>query len=1128
MRRLLITAVVLLALFPLACTARPDAAGAAIAEGREGPVASEPVAEEDDNGEDVRAREHWFYDQRAFPGKHIPAGAYLRARAQAARLPSFPAQRTLVPGASFSWTSIGPHPIAAAPGKPENAGRVTSLALQDAQHIYVGAANGGVWRTSNAGGGWAPIFDAVAPATQAIGAVTVDPNNPNTVYAGTGEGNQSPDSYFGAGLFRSTDSGTTWTKLGGSTFDHCSIARVVVEKGDPSRIGVAVVGSGMSTPTPSSCGVASQGVFLSTDAGATFHLVAPATGSIFLPAGATDLTIMPTTPHVWLAGTGNGAVWRSTDSGEHWQLVLVATGATGKLSGRVALAVSPSNPQIVAAAVVGGGGKVVRLKLSFDGGLTWPTDLPDDPALCGGDGQCWYDLAVAFDPSSSKVLYLGGVRLDRYERTSGGWAFTQVAHDLHADVHALAFDTSGLLWAGSDGGVHTWSPQTGQVISRSQDLPITEFEPGLSGGLAVGQAMGQVIGGTQDNGTVRFTGNSRWDQVRGGDGAYTVLGTQNPTIFTVQPNLDIRRSTNDGTSWADKSPPFNDGTMDKPLFYAPLVSDPGDVFTLYAGSRRLWRTTNRGDGWTAGSSPFARAISAIASSGPTASLTTTVYVGLSNGGIQQTTDVRASSPTWTAGQMASGPLPARTVTDLWVNPNDSQEAFATLSGFGSSHLLHTTNGITWTDATGNLPNAPANAVAVDSSGAFPILYVASDVGIFASADDGDTWVNASTNLPPTAVVDLLLDSATGTLIAATHGRGAYTASLAQAPPFARLSAPSTVTGPVVARFNVPVRGVAADNVVFLYRDSSAGILAGDLRCADAAGAATACATGNVSHADLQPAAPLIPGQSYIAFVNRPGPSAPVRDLFGTSVLTTSLGFRAALDEGQDSAAARYTWQAVPAPGAIGGSYSQHHRRGPTASFSFNGTSATWITVAGPDQGIARVFIDGAQVGSFDQFATALKVGVRHSFTGLTPGRHVLRVQASGQKNPLASDTLVSVDGWQAGDATPIDDPDPQSKFTWQVAGGARSDLATTEVTFGFRGTGIRWDSTAGPDQGQCQVLIDGVDQGVFDHYASIAGPVTHDFTGLPDDLHTMTVRVLGHKQPASSDTLVTVNGWHVS
>jgi hypothetical protein len=1112
----------------------PPADGQRVAEAT-APTSGSVLAADEDEDEDPLARDEWFYGQRAFPRGAIPAGAYLRARRQAAKLPTFPfspetmgAAEALQPGLSFAWTSIGPRPIDS-PGTLDDAGRVTALAVESPQTVYAGAAAGGVWKTTSGGLNWNPVFDR--QASLAIGSITIDPNNSQNVFVGTGEANFSADSYYGAGLFRSSNGGVTWFKVGGSRFDSCSISDIVVKPGDSKTIGVAVVGSGVQGPT--ACAASRQGVHVSTDGGLTWSLKAPPPGGIFSPFGVTDLAISPAAPAVWFAGTTLGEVWRSTDSGQHWGPALIASNGA-----RTSLAISPTNPKLIVAAVelpaTSTTAGTADLFFSGDGGTNWnSTRLPVPAGLCGGgNGQCWYDLVLTFDPSSNRVFYLGGVPLFRYAFAPGsGWSVNPVASAVHVDFHALAHDPAGDLWLGSDGGVYTlrWTPLSQIIVGKSGDLPITEFEPGISGNLS------QVIGGTQDNGTLRYSGTLRWEQILGGDGGFSASDPGNSqTIYASNQNFVFNRSTDGGATWTNITPTLPTG--DQGLFYSPFTNEPGQPNTLYAGSQRLWRSTDQGTNWTA-VQQFGNVISAIGTgtSTPTAA-NTTAYVGFAAGGAQSSANITAATPTWTA----SVGLPNRWVTDFWVNPADPREAYASVSGFGRPHLFHTTDGVNWVAASGNHPNTPVNAVAVDTSGAFPVLYTGTDVGVFASGDGGATWANASTNLPPTVVMDLLIDASQDTLIAATHGRSAYTARLSQAPPFAALTIPTAITDPVVARFNVPVQGITSSNFVLRVQGTTTNLTA-TIVCEDASGLPADCGAGPVSRALLQPSSPLIPGQRYVAAINPASAPSQITDGFGTAVLPVERAFRASLTEEETTPAAEYTWQTVrpgTTPGPLGGSYTQHHLQRASASFAFNGTQVTWITVAGPDQGIANVFIDGTLVSTLDNFAPTRTYNVRHTIPGLAPGPHAVRIEPTGRSHPSARDTFVSIDSLQIGDTAPIATPtltyrwQPDSAFDSPI-GYVRSDLGptaqvtATTATFTFRGTSVSWRTITGPSEGRARVLIDGVDQGVVDNYSATPATLSRKYSGLSDTVHTIRIEVLGTRCTASNGTFVSVEGWDV-
>jgi hypothetical protein len=807
-------------------------------------------------------------------------------------------------------------------------------------------------------------------------------------------------------------------------------------------------------------------------------------------------------------------------------------------AGRTALSVSPSNPKFIVAAVdivSSATSETVDVFVSGDGGVNWGAPLPvaSGATLCGAPPQCFYDLDVAFDPSTSRTFYLGTVRLFRYRRPPGsGWSFTQRASANHSDYHALVHDPGGTLWTGTDGGVAT-TPGTQFVMSHSADLSITEFEPGISGDLT------QILGGTQDNGTLLYTGAQRWKKVRGNDGGYSASDvTTRATLVASDQNFVLNRSTDTGGTWTTITPPLP-MMGDTPLFYAPLMSEPGAPTTLYGGSQSLWRSIDRGTSWSTVGSKFPNAISAIGTGTTTATATnTTAYVGFVSGGVRVSTNIDATSPTWAAAGPGPPNLP---VTDIWVNPSNAQEAYAALGGFSTAaHLFHTTNGgTTWEATADGLPNTPINAVTVDTSGAFPVIYIGTDAGVFASGDGGGSWASASTNLPATVVMDLLLDPGNDVLIAATHGRGAYTARLSQAPPFASITTPTAITGPVEVRFNVPVKNVTTANVVLRVQGTAANLPA-TVTCEDPGATPVSCVGGPVSRARLQPSGALIPGERYQAYVNPSGASK-VTDGLGNDVLFATRTFRASLTETFSSAAADYTWRVVKptgTPGPLGGSYVQHHLAKASATFAFKGPQVTWITVSGPDQGIANVFVDGTLVATPDHYAATRTYNVRETFSGLSTGDHVLRIEPSGNKNAAATDTFVAVDGMQVGDTTA--DPTPPVTYRWQpdsafdsMLGFVRSDLGptatatATTATFTFRGPAVVWHTVTGPSMGWARVTVDGVNQGVVDNYDPVGGVVDRVFGGFADAVHTMVITVLGTKQAASSGTFVAVKGWDV-
>jgi hypothetical protein len=352
-------------------------------------------------------------------------------------------------------------------------------------------------------------------------------------------------------------------------------------------------------------------------------------------------------------------------------------------------------------------------------------------------------------------------------------------------------------------------------------------------------------------------------------------------------------------------------------------------------------------------------------------------------------------------------------------------------------------------------------------------------------------------------------------------------------PGVTVSPQEPLTGPVVAEFTEAVEGVTPDNVV-LRRDGTAQPLSATPTCKDSSGGSVSCASRVVASVALRPHAPLVPGEHYRVSVN-PAGVRPVTDPAGNAVASTQLPFRGSLDEPEGSVAAAYRWQQVTNSNAAGGSYTREHLKGATASVRFRGNAISWLTVTGPNQGLAKVFIDGALVQTLDQYAPTTSYRVPRTFGGLASGEHTITIEATGVKgNPAASNTFVSVDAFRVGEDL-YENPDVE--YRWQPSNAfedvaavdyVRTDLRGAQVAFTFRGTGVTLFTAEGPAQGKFEVLIDGQSAGVFDSYkATTKYGVPTTFGGLTDDLHTITLVVAGNAHPASSGTFVGVDGWSV-
>jgi hypothetical protein len=476
----------------------------------------------------------------------------------------------------------------------------------------------------------------------------------------------------------------------------------------------------------------------------------------------------------------------STDGGFNWT---AATGDLNRVEGfgsRIELAYAPSDPSIVYASVAGNGGTIWR---STDGGQSYA-----ETTIGGTSGVSWYANPLWVDPTDADVLRTGGYNI--YGSTNGGVTLIQVSDgyimtvqphvDIHFFVHDPGYDgdqnrrfyvcTDGGIWTAED--VYAASPQGGWA-RREQTYRTTQFY-----GAAGDGPTGLMIGGTQDNGTLRLVDPD--DQALltfGGDGGFCAIDATDPDyVYGEYIRLLIHRSTNGGLSAGY----IHDGILDAgedANFIAPFILDPNDPNTMLAGGRSLWRSTNvklNSPDWSAIRAPGTSRISAVAVAPGNPDV---IWVGQNDGVVARTANGTAATPDWTAvdDNGAANPLPDRYVTRIVIDPADRDVAYVSLGGFSPDNLQKSIDGgASWTDITGagptGLPDVPIRGVARHPTQP-NWLYVGTEVGVFASDDGGATW--STNDFGPAAVsVDEVVFMHNSTrLLAATHGRGLFTIPL---------------------------------------------------------------------------------------------------------------------------------------------------------------------------------------------------------------------------------------------------------------------------------------------------------------------------------------------------------------
>ncbi len=717
--------------------------------------------------EKVLLRENAFYQKRAYPFKQIPEGARQRALKQLER------DFSLQPLASEEirkWQPLGPSAVFnGQPLDPQNSppinisGRATAVIVQpgDPDKIFLGTAQGGVWRTKDGGKSWQPLTDNLP--SLAVGALAMSPQDPSVLLLGTGEANFSGDSYYGAGVFKSTDGGDNWVQIGDLP-TRARISRIVFNPNNTKTIY-------LTTTSAASNQLRDIGVFKSTDSGISWKKT--------LDGIATDISIDTSNPDNLLAaigdpnGTSLNGVYSTNNGGNSWQLISLLP--SGNAVGRIEIARSLAAGNEVFVSVANAfTGTLLNVYKTINGGESWK--IIKTPDYCRP--QCFYNNFIAVHPKDPKLVFLGGVPLLR--STDGGETYSNISISqdlgpgLHADQHDIAFDPndSDTIYIANDGGV-----------SRSRDLG-DHWRP-LNQGLATLQFQSIAshptdkeiaIGGTQDNGTLLYQGKPEWLNIDSGDGGESAIDITSPTTFYhFFFQLLFARSDDGGERFFVKTtglPVTSSGAaLERTLFYVPLVLDRSQASTLYTGAMRVYRTTNRGETWTAISSDLTRGNGAVSAIAIAASNSQILYVGTSDGNVARTTDGGA---TW---QLITNGLPNRFVSGFAINEKNPQVAYISFSGFGTGHIFKTENGgMTWVNISNNLPDIPINAIVLDPA-IGERIYLASDIGVFISSNDGKSWQALNTGLPNVAVFDLDLNRQTGMLMAATHGRGVYSLAL---------------------------------------------------------------------------------------------------------------------------------------------------------------------------------------------------------------------------------------------------------------------------------------------------------------------------------------------------------------
>jgi photosystem II stability/assembly factor-like uncharacterized protein len=690
-------------------------------------------------------------------------------------------------------------------GPAFTSGRIGDIAIHpNNENVwYVAVASGGVWKTTNSGTTWKPIFDN--EKSYSIGCITIDPNNSHTIWVGTGENVGGRHVAFGDGIYVSHDDGSTWKNMGLKDSEHLS--KIIVHPEDPNTIWAVSQG-----PLWTSGG--QRGVYKSIDGGTTWKQTLGDSEWI----GATDLVIDPRNPDVLYAaswqrhrtvaayvggGPGSG-LHKSIDGGDTW--TKLKKGIPGSNLGKIGLAISPFNPDVIYAAIeldrkTGG------VFISTNRGESW---TKQSNAVSGGTGPHYYQELYASPHHEGKLFLMNNRVLISDDH--GKTFYTMNERNKHVDSHAMAFKASdpNYVLFGTDGGLYESFDLT-KSWKYIRNLPVTQY---LKLAVDDSKPFYNIYGGTQDNGshggpsqTTSSDGiaNGDWWKTLGADGHQSATEPGNPNFtygeFQQGALWRIDQTTRETVfiqPQALEGDPFERFNWD-----APILVSPHNPTRLYFASQRVWRSENRGDDWTpiskdltlnqeritlpiygkqqswdnawdVGAMSNYNTITSLAESPKQEGL---IYAGTDDGQIQVTEN---GGQTWSKFDLTSikgiGNVPF--VNDVRADLFDANLVYAAFDnhkyGDYKPYLIKSTDkGKTWSLMNGDLPNRLLTWRLVQDHVNKDLLFAATEYGVYFTYNGGKNWVQLKSGIPTIGVRDITIQRRENDLVGASFGRGFF-------------------------------------------------------------------------------------------------------------------------------------------------------------------------------------------------------------------------------------------------------------------------------------------------------------------------------------------------------------------
>lgn len=680
-------------------------------------------------------------------------------------------------------------------------GRVCDFAVnpKDRSEYYVAVASGGVWKTTNAGTTYTPVFDD--QNSYSIGCITLDPRNPNVVWVGTGENNSQRSVSWGDGVYRSRDGGKSWENLGLRDSEH--IGMIAIDPRDSNVVYVAAQGP-LWRPG------AERGLYKTTDGGKSWRKVL----NISENTGVNDVHIFPQSPdtliatayqrrrHVWtlIDGGPESAVYKSDDGGASWRKI--TAGLPGVDLGRIGVTIAPSNPEVVYAIAEAADGKGGVFR-STDRGETWEKRS----GYMASSPQYYNELIC--DPTNAEHVYSMDTFLN--ETWDGGKTFERVNNtNRHVDDHALWIDPANpsYLLIGCDGGIYE-SFDRGDTWRHMHNLPVTQFYRVT---VDNSSPFYYVYGGTQDNNSVggpaRTTdrvgvANEHWFVTQGGDGFETQVDPEDPNIVYAQAQHGalVRFDRRNGEA-VDVKPHEQPGEPGLRWNWdSPLIISPHNRKRLYFGANKLFRSDDQGNSWQALGGDLTRQLDrnqlqvmgkiqpadAVAKSNSTSfygnivSLSESprveglLYVGTDDGLMQVSED---GGKNWRKIESFTGVPERAYVSCIRASLHDADTVYASFDshkmGDFKPYLLKSSDrGRTWSSIVADIPEREVVYSIAEDHIKPELLFVGTEYGVYCTVNGGDKWLRLKAGLPTIAVRDIDIQRREDDLVLGTFGRGFY-------------------------------------------------------------------------------------------------------------------------------------------------------------------------------------------------------------------------------------------------------------------------------------------------------------------------------------------------------------------